>query len=98
MEATSKPIPASLDWKVCLRPSTVPLMTPLSNPNRKPPMVATQLINTMKEVFSPRAALAASVVDMKGPGRSGTATGQRSGVSSGRFSQAPARPQRAAGA
>ncbi len=81
MEATSKPIPAWLDWKVCLRPSTVPLMTPLSKPNRKPPKVATQLMRTMKEVFSPGAAVAATGIDMEGPGRKETADGQRGGCS-----------------
>ena len=52
MDATSNPTPAELDWKACFKPSTVPLMTPLSKPNRKPPMVATQLMRMMKRVFS----------------------------------------------
>src|SRR5687768_17077815 len=52
IEATSKPTPAELEWKACFRPSTVPLITPLSKPNRKPPIVATQLIRMMKRVFS----------------------------------------------
>jgi hypothetical protein len=42
IEATLKPVPTLSDWKACWRPSTVPLMTPLSKPNRKPPMAATQ--------------------------------------------------------
>lgn len=33
-------------------------MTPLSKPNRKPPMVATQLIGTMKRAFSALLSLA----------------------------------------
>ena len=52
IDATSKPTPAELDSNVRLNPSTVPLMTPLSKPNRKPPIVATQLIRMMKRVFS----------------------------------------------
>src|SRR5581483_4403266 len=52
IEATSKPTPAELEWKARRRPSTVPLMTPLSKPKRKPPIAATPLIRTMKRVFS----------------------------------------------
>src|SRR6185312_17163170 len=54
IEATSKPISAALEWKASFRPSTVPLITPLSKPNRNPPRVATQLICTISRVFSVR--------------------------------------------
>ena len=53
IEATSKPRPALVEPNACCRPSTVPLMTPLSKPNRNPPIVATTLINTISRVFSP---------------------------------------------
>src|SRR5690349_19503241 len=53
MDATLKPVPIELEWKACSRPSTVPLMTPLSKPNRKPPIVATRLIRMIRPVFSP---------------------------------------------
>ena len=49
----NNPSAALLEPNACCRPSTVPLITPLSKPNRKPPMVATQLIRMMKGVFSP---------------------------------------------
>ena len=52
IEATLKPVPKESAWNAFCSPSTVPLMTPLSKPNRKPPMVATRLISTMKPVFS----------------------------------------------
>ena len=45
--------PALVDPNACCRPSTVPLMTPLSKPNRNPPIVATTLISTISRVFSP---------------------------------------------
>jgi hypothetical protein len=69
MEATSNPVPAELEWKVSFNPSTVPLMTPLSKPNRKPPMVATQLIRMMKRVFSPLSGptLLTDMLDMGSP-------------------------------
>ena len=56
IEATLKPVPTESESKACCSPSTVPLMTPLSKPNRKPPMVATQLIRMMNLVFSPLSA------------------------------------------
>lgn len=69
IEATSNPVKKALDWKVCLSPSTVPLITPLSKPNRKPPIVATQLIRMMKRVFSPASgAPSMETLDMGSPG------------------------------
>ena len=47
-----KPVPTLSESSACRKPSTVPLITPLSKPNRNPPMVATQLINTISAVFS----------------------------------------------
>lgn len=69
IDATSKPVSAAVDWKVCFRPSTVPLITPLSKPNKKPPIVATQLIRMMKRVFSPASgAPSMEALDMGSPG------------------------------
>jgi hypothetical protein len=42
IEATLKPVPTLSDSNVVCNPSTVPLMTPESYPNRKPPIVAIQ--------------------------------------------------------
>ena len=44
MDATLKPVPTLSELNEDCRPSTVPLMTPLSNPKRKPPMAATQQV------------------------------------------------------
>ena len=41
-EATAKPVVAARVPKVCASASTVPLITPLSKPKRKPPIAATQ--------------------------------------------------------
>jgi hypothetical protein len=51
MEATLKPDAASEEWKATLRAPTVPLMTPLSNPKRNPPMAAMALIRMINPVF-----------------------------------------------
>ncbi len=50
IEATLKPVPTSSESKAIRSPSTVPLITPLSKPNRNPPKVATATI----AVISPR--------------------------------------------
>ena len=42
-DATAKPVVAARVPKVCASASTVPLMTPLSKPKRKPPRAATEL-------------------------------------------------------
>ncbi len=52
IEAISNPCIHSPDRNVWCRPSWVPLITPLSKPNRNPPIVATTLINTISRVFS----------------------------------------------
>src|SRR5690554_4779139 len=51
IEETLKPVPMESELNAVCRPSTVPLITPLSKPNKKPPIVAIQLIKTIKEVF-----------------------------------------------
>src|SRR5690554_3985779 len=51
MEETLKPVPIESELNAACRPSTVPLITPLSKPNKKPPIVAIQLIKTIKDVF-----------------------------------------------
>ena len=48
MEATLNPVPTLSELNAVRSPSTVPLMTPLSKPNRNPPIVATQLISKTK--------------------------------------------------
>ena len=53
IEATLKPVPADAELNAARSPSTVPLITAPSNPNRKPPIVATQLIRMMYPVFAP---------------------------------------------
>jgi hypothetical protein len=42
IDATAKPVPAASVPKAFARASTVPLITPLSKPKRKPPIAATQ--------------------------------------------------------
>ena len=42
-DATAKPVVAARVPKACASASTVPLMTPLSKPKRKPPMAAMAL-------------------------------------------------------
>ena len=49
--ATLKPVPALSELNALCNPSTVPLMTPLSKPNRNPPIVATMLIKAIKTVL-----------------------------------------------
>ena len=51
IEATLNPVPMLSESKAPFSPSTVPLMTPLSNPNKKPPIVATMLIKITKRVL-----------------------------------------------
>src|SRR5690606_19043520 len=51
IEETLKPVPMESELNAVCRPSTVPLITPLSKPNKKPPIVAIQLIKIIKEVF-----------------------------------------------
>src|SRR5207249_6114434 len=41
-DATAKPVPAASVRKAFASASTVPLITPLSKPKRKPPIAATQ--------------------------------------------------------
>ena len=50
--ATLKPVPISCELNAVLNPSTVPFITPLSKPNKKPPMVATQLTKTNRTTFT----------------------------------------------
>ena len=45
-------IPTESELKASFSPSTVPLITPLSKPNKKPPIVATTLIRKIKIRFS----------------------------------------------
>src|SRR5690606_33534987 len=52
IEETLKPVPMESELKAVCRPSTVPLITPLSKPKRKPPMVAMQLIRIIKELLA----------------------------------------------
>src|SRR5690606_25608178 len=52
MEDTLKPVPMESELKATRKPSTVPLITPLSKPKRKPPMVAMQLIRIIKELLA----------------------------------------------
>lgn len=47
IEATLKPVPTLSESKAACSPSTVPLITPESKPNRKPPIVAMQLMTMM---------------------------------------------------
>ena len=51
IDATLKPVPMLSELKAACSPVTVPLMTPLSKPNRNPPIVATQLISKTKPKF-----------------------------------------------
>ena len=51
IEATLKPVPTLSELNAFWRPSTVPLMTPLSKPNKNPPIVATRLISNTNPVF-----------------------------------------------
>jgi hypothetical protein len=51
IEATLNPVATLSELKASLRPSTVPLMTPLSKPNKKPPIVATRLIRNTNPVL-----------------------------------------------
>src|SRR5690606_4937432 len=71
MEATLNPVPTESDWNANHRPSTVPLITPLSKPNKKPPMVATKLIRMMNDVLPP-SVLAAFALPAPAPSRGGS--------------------------
>src|SRR5690606_33864089 len=53
MDDTLKPVPMELELKAFCKPSTVPLITPLSKPKRKPPMVAIRLIRMINTVLWP---------------------------------------------
>ena len=48
MLATLKPVPTEFELNAFWSPSTVPLITPLSKPNKNPPIVATILIKMIK--------------------------------------------------
>ena len=52
MEATLNPLPIFSALKADSNPFTVPLMTPLSKPKRKPPRAATTDIKMMNKLFS----------------------------------------------
>jgi hypothetical protein len=47
IDATLNPVPTLSELNAPCSPSIVPLMTPLSKPNRKPPIVAIQLMMMM---------------------------------------------------
>src|SRR6056297_1816222 len=51
MEATLKPVPTASESKACCSASTVPLITPLSKPNRKPPIAATTEMNRTRAML-----------------------------------------------
>jgi hypothetical protein len=53
IEATLKPVPIASESKAFLSPSTVPLITPLSKPNKKPPNVATMERKIIRGRLSP---------------------------------------------
>ena len=51
IEATFMPVPMSSEPKASRRASIVPLITPLSKPNRKPPRAATAEIPSSRNVL-----------------------------------------------
>ena len=52
IDATLKPVPASSALNADCSPSMVPLITPLSKPNKKPPIVAIKLTRIIVNRFS----------------------------------------------
>ncbi len=52
IEATLNPVPTSSEPNAICKPSIVPLITPLSKPNKKPPIVATATMALISDMFN----------------------------------------------